>query len=552
MDTGTASAPLVVRGALPPHPIAASLSAPAGDTAVLPRAETFAKEDDAMAKPTAVSLRERVKAPPAQVMVDAYYAPSLENALKYTMDAELRIHLAHGLMLVRQGIVARGDMARILALLLELQRVGPAVLAIDYTQEDLYSYVERHLVTKLGAEVGGRLHTGRSRNDLHTTSWRMALRERLLVVAGVLLDLRATVLEMAGAHTETVMPGYTHSQHAQPITLGYYLLSLGDLLGRDFVRLHAALAQTDRCTLGAGALATTGFPIDRNFTAERLGFAGLAEVAYDGVSVRDDAHEAVAALAILATNLSRLAFDLQNWNTMEYGFIELGDAYASVSSIMPQKKNPQSLEHSKAAAAHVVGDLMTALACSKNTSLSDVNDGVSAVNAPVLEATERTEALLRMLGGVLRTLRVHPETMRRSAEIGFGTATELADVIVRETGLSFRMAHNIVGTVVRRMLAAGKIATDIGAGDLERACRELFGKPLGIAPAAVAEALDPRLNVRVRTVGGGPAPRNVRRMLAQRRRRLDKDRARVASFRARLTRATGRLLREARRAAKAS
>ncbi|HEX7126711.1 MAG TPA: argininosuccinate lyase [Thermodesulfobacteriota bacterium] len=488
-----------------------------------------------------IQLRERVKLPPSELFVESYYRPSVGRSFQYLFDVEAWIHLAHALMLGRRRIVSRGDVRRIVKAILELSEAGPEALDVDFTQEDLYSYVERWLVGRLGPEVGGRLHTGRSRNDLHTTSWRMALRASVLETLNALADLRETVIRLAARHVDTVMPGYTHTQHAQPITLAYYLLSVADLLARDHRRLRAALAETDRCPLGSGALTTTAFPIDRVWTARALGFAGVLEVGYDGVSARDDIHQTCAALAILMTNLSRVAFDLQAWNTAEFRFVEIGDQHASVSSIMPQKKNPAALEHIKAATGMVTGALVAALACTKNTSLSDVNDGVTAINEPVLDAAMRTRRILRLAAEVLEALTVNADVMLRAAQVGYGTATELADVIVRETGLSFRMAHNIVAGVVREAIEAGKTAVDITAADLERMSRQLFGEPLGISDKAVAGALDPARNVRVRTVLGGPAPANVRRMLAARRRDLARDRADLGRTAARIAKARDRV-----------
>lgn len=489
-----------------------------------------------------VSLRERVKEPPADALVRAYYAPSLEKARRYCFDPEMLIHLAHGLMLARQGIVSKADMRVILKTVLALRREGPDALGLDYTQEDLYSYVERYIVRQAGAEVGGRLHTGRSRNDLNCTTWRMALRTQMLDVMEALAGLRATALALAARHVDTVMPGYTHTQHAQPITLGYYFLSLADVLARDSGRLLAALVQADHCPLGAGALTTTGFPIDRHYAAKLLGFPALVEVAYDAVSSRDDVHEACAALSILMTNLSRLAVDLQNWAMLEYGFIELSGAYCAVSSIMPQKKNPQALEHTKAEAARVIGDLVSALSSSKNTSLADVNDGVTAINAQAMDAAERAASTLRLLDGVLSTMTVDAKAMLKGAEVGFGTATELADLIVRETGMSFRIAHNIVGALVRETLAAGKVATEITPADMDKAALAVTGKPLGLGEAVVRDALDPRFNVRTRTVVGGPAPKLVKAGVAKRRKGLAADRAAVDRIERRIARAASDLV----------
>ncbi|WP_445503027.1 argininosuccinate lyase [Microvirga sp. G4-2] len=475
------------------------------------------------ANPPVVSLRERVKSPPAETMVDSYYAPAVAAGIRFQFESELKIHLAHALMLAERKIVDRSEVAQILATLLELRQAGVSALTIDYRQEDLYSYIERFIVERLGPATGGRLHTGRSRNDLHTTSWRMALRTRLLDLLATVLRLRRTLVNLAEKHIDTVMPGYTHTQHAQPISFGYYLLSAADLVERDFRRLASAFSCCDRSPLGSGALSTTGFPIDREMTSRLLGFSGLVEIGYDGVAIRDDVHETVAAVAILMTGVSRVATDLQSWNTMEYGFIELDDAYSSVSSIMPQKKNPQALEHVKAVAAIAIGALNTVLACSKNTALADVNDGVSAPNAPALETIERVIRSLLVFEGALSSLKVRADVMRRSAEVGFGTATELADIIVRETGMSFRMAHNVVGRVVRETIEASRIATDITTSDLDAASQALFGHPLGIPESKVRTALDPAENLKTRTVTGGPAPERMFDMLARRKTGLEHD-----------------------------
>ncbi len=494
-----------------------------------------------MASNSEPGLRERVKSPPAPELVEAYYAPAVARGLKWAFEADLRVHLAHGVMLVECGIVDGAHMRPILAAVRRLREAGPSALAIDHSQEDLYSYVERHLVRELGVEVGGRLHTGRSRNDLNVTVWRMALRDALRGVAADVCRLRRTLLDLAATHVDTVMPGYTHSQHAQPITLGYYLLAFSDHVARDFERLRGALSRVDASPLGAGALATTAFPIDRRRTASLLGFPDLIEVAYDAVASRDDALETASALTVAMTGLSRLATDLQAWNTAEYGFVELHDSHSSVSSIMPQKKNPQSLEYAKAAAAQVTGALVTALGSAKNTAFGDVNDGVTALNGPVLDACDTTGKTVRLLDAVLRRMEVRPDRMHRSTEGGFGTATELADTIVRETGMSFRQAHAIVARIVRDAIAAGRAAADIATADIDDAAHAVIGRPLHLSPHIVRTALDSRANVAARTATGGPAPSEVGRMLKARREGLTADEAVLAEIASRLEHAAARL-----------
>jgi argininosuccinate lyase len=487
-----------------------------------------------------VSLRERVKEPPSALLVESYYRGSVARAQRDVFQHEMWVHLAHGLMLERQEIVARPAIAACLAEVLAIAAEGPDGVPVDFRQEDLYSYVERRIVLALGPDVGGRLHTGRSRNDLNVTTWRMALREQLLAVQDALLALRGTLLRLAAEHAEMVMPGYTHGQHAQPITFGYWLLSAADVLARDQVRLAAALAHVDLCPLGAGALTTTAFPLDRLFTAGLLGFGVPLESAYDAVSSRDDALEAASAMAVLMTFLSRLATDLQAWSTWEFGFLELADRHSAVSSIMPQKKNPVALEHARAAAGAVQGALLAALAATKNTAFADVNDAVTAVNEPVLDAALRTRRILALLEEVFAHLTLRPARMVQAAAEGFGTATELADVIVREAGLSFRMAHTIVAVVVREALAAGRCADAITAADLDTAAQQMFGQPLNIRPEAVAQALDPAETIRLRTVLGGPAPTEMTRMLALRGTALARDQGAVAAVATRIAEARSR------------
>jgi argininosuccinate lyase len=477
-----------------------------------------------MSSKARVQLRERLKLPPSELFFESYYKPHVARMLLYIFDHEIWLHIAHTTMLRQQTIITAEDARKIIAAMIELSESGPEVLGIDYSLEDLYSYVEKWLIEKVGAEVGGRMHTARSRNDLHTTSWRMALRDLVASVLEALLELRSAVIDMAAANIVTVMPGYTHLQHAQPITLGYYMLAFADLLGRDWRRLTAAFDNVNRSPLGSGALATTGFPIDRRYTAEALGFNGIVESGYDGVACRDDAAETTGALALLITNISRLAFDLQLWSTREYGFIEFGDQHASVSSIMPQKKNPSALEHIKSMAGMVVGSHAAVLAVMKNTSFADVIDGASGVNEPSLDASTRTRRVVALMAEVVRTITVRPEVMRKSAEAGFGTATELADVIVREANLSFRMAHNIVAAVVRDTVEAGKSAMDITTEQLDQAALALFDRKLNIPADVVAQALDPLGNVTLRKVVGGPAPENLREMLGARRNALAGDR----------------------------
>lgn len=495
-----------------------------------------------------VQLRERLSKDPSPLMVRHLTGPKIRQQFGVLFVPQMHIHLAHCLMLMDQDIIPHQDGAALLSALLELLDNGATSIPPNYALEDLYSHIEHHLVTRLGPDVAGRLHTGRSRNDLGVTVWRMVIRDRVLDVRESLLRLRAVVLGKATEYAEVVMPGYTHSQHAQPITLGYYLSAFADVLARDARRLDAAYATNNCSPLGAAALTTTGFPIDREATAGRLGFGGLVENGYDAVASRDDAEEVACALSMLGVHLARSAEDFFVWHTAEFGFIEFGDEFASVSSIMPQKKNPGILEYIKKIGGHLIGASTQVLAASKGAWFTDANDATDAGNDPLLEATKTSVACLEILAGCLETMEIFPERMLHLANIGFGTMTEVADTIVRESGVSFRVAHNIVGRTVLEAVQERKLASEITPEMLDASSRELFGRPLGVSADAIRQALDPAENIRRRTVRGGPAASELRRMLEASQRHLAEDRARLEADQHHLETSRSRLVDEARRA----
>ena len=490
-----------------------------------------------------VQLRERVREKPSDDLVKHVNAPGLAEELQVAFEPQMQIHLAHTVMLARQGIISRADARRILAVLVELRDAGPSALAIDPGLEDMYSHIERALIRRVGPDVGGRMHTGRSRNDLGVTTARLVLRAHTLDLFDRLLAFQLVVLDLAAAHVETVMPGLTHSQHAQVITLGYYLAAFADVVARDLARLEAAYGRVNRNPLGAAALTTTGFPLDRQLTTELLAFDGLVENGYDAIVSRDDVTELASGVALLMTNLSRLAEDLWMWSTLEFGYVELADRYCSVSSIMPQKKNPGVLEKLKALSAQAIGDAMATFATVKNVSFSECGDAQTGGNRPLHAALDAAIVSLDLYRGVLPSTTIKKERMRYLAEVGFATMTELADTIVREKGMSFRMAHNIVGKTVATAIDEGKTAIDLTTAMLDAACEELFDQPLGLSPEALRRALDPWENVRVRRVTGGPAPEELDRLLGVARKRQvaaeqrqSERRAHIAAARLRLDR----------------
>lgn len=493
-----------------------------------------------------VQLRERLSKDPSQTLVTYMSGPKIRRQFEVLFEPQMQIHLAHCVMLMNQQIIPHEDGVAILRELLTLNEQGASAIEIDYRLEDLYSHIERYLVRILGADVAGRLHTARSRNDLGVTVWRMVLRSDLLAVRRSLLHLRSVVLELAERYAETVMPGYTHSQHAQPITLGYYFAAFADVLARDQRRIDAAYITNNCNPLGAAALTTTGFPIDRQATTHSLGFGGLVENGFDAVASRDDSEEASCALAILGLHLSRVAEDLFVWHTSEFALIEFGDDFANVSSIMPQKKNPGLLEFVKKEGGHLIGDSTRVLAAVKGSWFTDASDATDGGNDPLIDACKAAIACCEVLAGGLASMDVRAERMLALARAGYGTMTEVADTIVRDSGVSFRVAHNIVGKTVAKAVADGLPADQITHAMLDQTSQELFNRPLGVSDAAIRQALDPVENIRRRNVQGGTAPEELSRMIRDRNESLAADRARLEDDVTTIQESKEALLREAR------
>jgi argininosuccinate lyase len=478
-------------------------------------------------------MKGRLAERPAPVILEYIYRPNLEmdeETLPYLTQA----NLAHVVMLARTGIVRLADAQALLELLLYLDEQDEVPFDLDAELEGLYYNYERYLLDRLGPRVGGRLHTARSRNDLGATISRMQVRDLILDLLDRLNAFRATLLGRAEEHLDVVVTGYTHLQPAQPITLGHYLASIEQALGRDAARLLRTFDATNRSCLGAGALAGTGFPIDRQLTADLLGFDGFVDNTLDAVGGRDYLLELFSNLAILATTLSRFAQDLYVWYTYEFGVIALPDRLGGTSSIMPQKKNPIVMETCKGRLSHVFGGLISALSAVKNTPYTNVID-VNRESFHLLEdSAGGVTAVLALLQAALEGLEVQEDRAYEMACANFSTATELADTLVREKDYSFREAHHIVGAVVRRAVEKGLNATQITGRFVDDVAVAEVGAPVGLPEDALRRALDPRQSVAARAHDGGSAPAAVARTVGRARARLARDQERVAAARRRL------------------
>ncbi|MCU0831330.1 MAG: argininosuccinate lyase [Rhizobiaceae bacterium] len=417
---------------------------------------------------------------------------------------------AHAAMLKAQGIISADDHAAIDAGLDAVAaEIETGTFAFSKKLEDIHMNVESRLAVLIGAPAG-RLHTARSRNDQVATDFRLWVKKRCGFFDAVLAGLIDALLARAEDHAATVMPGFTHLQTAQPVTLGHHLMAYVEMFGRDRRRFQDAVARMDECPLGAAALAGTGFPIDRHMTATALGFAGPTRNSLDSVSDRDFALEFLAAAAICGSHLSRFAEEIVIWSTPQFGFVALSDAFSTGSSIMPQKRNPDAAELVRAKSGRVTGALITLLTVMKGLPLAYSKDMQEDKEA-VFDAADTLDLMIAAMTGMVGDMRFNEKRMHAAASTGFSIATDLADWLVRALNIPFREAHHITG-------AAVALAERQGTGLERLKLEDLQGIHPGIT-ADVFSVLSVEKSVRSRTSFGGTAPSQVKKQIAAARKR---------------------------------
>jgi argininosuccinate lyase len=418
---------------------------------------------------------------------------------------------AHCAMLVAQNILSPEDGAAITAGLDQIRsEIESGSFVFSAENEDIHMNIEVRLAELIGP-AAGRLHTARSRNDQVATDLRLWLRAAIDRLDQEMRDLQQALIDRAEAEAATVMPGYTHLQIAQPVTLGHHLLAYVEMLGRDRGRLADCRRRLNESPLGAAALAGTSFPIDRHATATALGFDRPAANSLDAVSDRDFAIEFLAAAAIVGMHLSRFAEEIVTWCSSEFGFIGLTDAFTTGSSIMPQKRNPDAAELVRAKTGRLNGSLVALLTVMKGLPLAYGKD-MQEDKVPVFEAVDALELGLAATAGMVRDMRACRERLRDAAEQGFATATDLADWLVGAAGLPFRRAHHATGQIVKR-------AETLGCTLAELPLAELQAVEPGITDA-IYDVLDAAQSVASRTSFGGTAPEQVRTAAAAARKRF--------------------------------
>ena len=384
----------------------------------------------------------------------------------YKQDIEGSI--AHVTMLAKQGILTEQERDDIVRTLKEIRdEVESGKLEITSEYEDIHSFVEANLIDRLG-DTGKKLHTGRSRNDQVALDMRLYTRDELLHTDDLLKELLETILKIMEANTETIMPGFTHLQKAQPITLAHHMGAYFEMFKRDRLRLHDIYERMNYCPLGSGALAGTTYPLDREYTAELLGFYGPTLNSMDGVSDRDYLIEFLSACATIMMHLSRFSEEIIIWNSNEYQFVEIDDAYSTGSSIMPQKKNPDIAELVRGKTGRVYGALMSLLTTMKGIPLA-YNKDMQEDKELSFDAMDTVKGCIALFTGMLATMKFNKGKMRLSANNGFTNATDAADYLVKH-GVPFRDAHGIIGKIVLYCIERGIAIDDMSLDELKAIC----------------------------------------------------------------------------------
>lgn len=448
---------------------------------------------------------------PAQNYKKNVLEDCFEDAKKYFLEAFIAIDFAHAVMLGEQGIITRDEQKIILNALHKLNLDEIRKVEYDGTFEDLFYYLQREITKHCGdADTAGKLHTARSRNDIDVTLYRLYLRPKLLELIQEAMNLRENLLNLAAEHHDTLIPAYTHTQPAQPSTLAHYLLAMAENLGRDIRRLQNAYDNINFCPMGAAAITTTGFPINRHRVAELLGFTAPTVNAYGSIASIDYFTEMLGAQAALLVNIGKFSQEFLLMAMMEFNVVRLPDGFVQGSSIMPQKRNPVALEHIRAIASKALGQSLGVFTAVHNTPFGDINDSEDDIQPLIYHALRDATRAVSLFAATLKSAKFNLETLRHRAEANFITVTELADSIVRKENLPFRIAHKIVGNCVKIAYEAN---SEITYEMLQNVANEVIGRELSFTEVEFKQTLTAEYFVSIRNIYGGSAPEETKRAL---------------------------------------
>lgn len=462
----------------------------------------------------------RLSKPPSELLKLYDVIPGLERE-KRQFDAFIQIDLAHLVMLVEQKILTKETASHIFPVLLELRNSGVDTLPIDPERGTLLLQVEGFIAERIGENIAGSLHTGRSRIDQGATARRLFKRQELLRVMKGVISLQRVLIEQAERYSDTIMPTYTHMQHAQPGTLGHYLLGFVDKLHDDYQRCVEVFARVNRNPLGAVGLSGTSWPLDRARTTELLGFDSFianAKIARESFY----ACEIASALAFVMATINDIACDLHVWSSIEFGLVAIDDSFCTTSSIFPQKKNAIALETVKQQAGMAINWGGTALATHRGEGTGD--QGGRTV--PMLDgAFNSTANMLALTTGIVETMQVNSDRMASALATSWSTASNLADVLVQKCSISFREAHHVVARLVRISEEGGIARPDVTSQHLSTAAQQTIGHPVSISQEELMLALDPMEFIRTRRTAGCVSPGEVQKLLAADKESLQQDEA---------------------------
>ena len=482
---------------------------------------------------------------PARVYKDTVLAPLFEGVKRHHWRYQMEINQASAVLLAEAGLLTGDEASAILGALGDILRtIDLDSLIYTGEHEDFFFYVESELIRRLGVDVAGKLHTGRSRNDIDHTVFKLALKERLAALLREHAAMIEALLAVAERERDTIVVAYTHGQPAQPTTYGHYLAAFIELSLRDMDRLLHAARTVDLCSMGAAAITTSGFGLDRGRMAALLGFTEAQENSYGCIAAADYATGVYGALKLMFIHAGRFVQDLNTWTGFEIGHLKVPDAFVQISSIMPQKRNPVPVEHLRLMASLGAARCEAVLTAVHNTPFTDMNDSEGEVQIAGYEAFDTAHRMIALLGGLLSAVSIDSSRVRRHIDEAGITLAELADSLVRTEGISFRQAHDVASKLARRMIDGGLTLSTIAYSAFEEIFAAVLGRPAHLSEADFRRFTTPEHFIAARTMQGGPAPAPLAASFARYRADLAGKRKAIDAFASRRRDAQGALASE--------